>query len=164
MAVETLEKDNQALMERVAGLQQEKWNVEEKHVMLEQSGAAMADELVIKSELVKQYCMTGQQGKRGSMGTSNFKGASSSNFKGTSNSNSSSPVQPERSVSLAGRMMKEKLDRLVNKENQQHVQEVSSMQAMLEETLTKNLHLQQDLEHLSQEVVRLSKLAATAGK
>ena len=42
----------QALMERVAGLQQEKWALEEKLVMLEQSGAAMADELVIKSELV----------------------------------------------------------------------------------------------------------------
>merc|ERR1719507_2582528 len=152
MAVEkengTLEKDNQALVERVAGLQQENWALEEKLVMLEQSGAAMADELVIKSELVKQYCMTGQQGKRGGMGTSN--------------SNSSSPVQPERSVSHAGRLMKEKLDRLVNKENQQHVQEVSSMQAMLEETLTKNLHLQQDLENMSQEVVRLSKIAATA--
>ena len=39
-------------MERVAGLQQEKWALEEKLVMLEQSGAAMADELVIKSELV----------------------------------------------------------------------------------------------------------------
>ena len=122
---------------------------------------------------VKQYCMTGQQGKRS-----------------TNNSNVSSPVQPERSVSHAGRLvslswwdfpnimmfievsvsvytflrkprcqeislagrhqfsfcdinwgqcgitivqihssqMKEKLDRLVNKENQQHVQEVSSMQ------------------------------------
>jgi len=164
MAVEkengTLEKDNQALMERVAGLQQEKWALEEKLVMLEQSGAAMADELVIKSELVKQYCMTGQQGKRGVvMGTSTSKGGM-----GTTNSNSSTPVQPERSVSHAGRMMKEKLDRLVNKENQQHVQEVSSMQAMLEETLTKNLHLQQDLENMSQEVVRLSKLAALASK
>ena len=42
----------QALMERVAGLQQEKWALEEKLVMLEQSGAAMADELVVKSELV----------------------------------------------------------------------------------------------------------------
>merc|ERR1719507_1002285 len=155
----TLERDNQALVERVAGLQQEKWALEEKLVMLEQSGAAMADELVIKSELVKQYCMTGQQGKRGSMGTSNFKGGI-----GMTSSNSSSPVQPERSVSHAGRMMKEKLDRLVNKENQQHVQEVSSMQAMLEETLTKNLHLQQDLENMSQEVVRLSKIAATANK
>jgi len=151
MAVEkengTLEKDNQALMDRVAMLQQEKWALEEKLVMLEQSGAAMADELVIKSELVKQYCMTGQQGKRS-----------------TNNSNVSSPFQPERSVSHAGRLMKEKLDRLVNKENQQHVQEVSSMQAMLEETLTKNLHLQKDLEHMSQEVVRLSKLAASPTK
>ena len=36
----------------MAGLQQEKWALEEKLVMLEQSGAAMADELVIKSELV----------------------------------------------------------------------------------------------------------------
>ena len=35
--------------------------------------------------------MTGQQGKRGGMGTSN--------------SNSSSPVQPERSVSHAGRLV-----------------------------------------------------------
>ena len=42
-------------MERVAGLQQEKWALEEKLVMLEQSGAAMADELVIKSELVMTF-------------------------------------------------------------------------------------------------------------
>ena len=102
-------------MDRVAMLQQEKWALEEKLVMLEQSGAAMADELVIKSELVnihcillicccfesflllpfqrniyqvKQYCMTGQQGKRS-----------------TNNSNVSSPVQPERSVSHAGRLV-----------------------------------------------------------
>ena len=34
------------------------------------------------------------------------------------------------------------------------------MQKMLEETLLKNLHLQQDVEAMSQEVVRLSKLAS----
>ena len=44
-------------MDRVAMLQQEKWALEEKLVMLEQSGAAMADELVIKSELVNILCM-----------------------------------------------------------------------------------------------------------
>ena len=38
--------------------------------------------------------------------------------------------------------------------------EVLKMQNMVEETLTKNMHLQKDLENLSQEVVRLSKLAA----
>ena len=35
--------------------------------------------------------------------------------------------------------------------------DMKQMQRMLEETLTKNMHLQKDLEHLSQEVVRLSK-------
>ena len=39
----------------IFGLQQEKWALEEKLVMLEQSGAAMADELVIKSELVMVF-------------------------------------------------------------------------------------------------------------
>lgn len=38
--------------------------------------------------------------------------------------------------------------------------QLSSMQKMLEETLLKNLHLQQDVEAMSQEVVRLSKLAS----
>lgn len=42
-------------------------------------------------------------------------------------------------------------------ENQQR--ELKQMQRMMEETLTKNMHLQNDLEHLSQEVVRLSKLS-----
>lgn len=41
--------------------------------------------------------------------------------------------------------------------------EMQKMQNILEETLTKNMHLQKDLENLSQEVVRLSKMAAVAG-
>ena len=40
----------------------------------------------------------------------------------------------------------------------QQKEEIQRMQRMLEETLTKNMHLQENLEHLSQEVVRLSKL------
>ncbi|XP_077983277.1 GRIP1-associated protein 1-like [Glandiceps talaboti] len=36
------------------------------------------------------------------------------------------------------------------------------LQRMLEETLTKNMHLQKDIEMLSDEIVRLSKLTATA--
>jgi hypothetical protein len=42
--------------------------------------------------------------------------------------------------------------------------EMPRMQNMLEETLTKNMHLQRDLEHLSQEVSRLSKLAVVRDK
>ena len=56
----------------------------------------------------------------------------------------------------------DKLDKFVNLETQKesmHKKEVSNMQKMLEETLLKNMHLQQDLENMSQELVRLSKLA-----
>ena len=35
------------------------------------------------------------------------------------------------------------------------------MQRILEETLTKNMHLQKDLENMSQEIVRLSKTGFT---
>jgi hypothetical protein len=56
------------------------------------------------------------------------------------------------------------MDLLVNPDQVDAVQkeELARMQRMLEETLTKNMHLQKDLEHLSQEVVRLSKLVVPA--
>ena len=52
------------------------------------------------------------------------------------------------------------MDLLVNPEQveAQQKEELQRMQRMLEETLTKNMHLQQSMEDLSQEVVRLSKL------
>jgi hypothetical protein len=50
------------------------------------------------------------------------------------------------------------VDLLVHPNNDSQKEEFQRMQNMLEETLTKNMYLQKDLEHLSQEVVRLSKL------
>ena len=44
-------------MARVAKLQEDKSNLEERLAMLEQSGAGMADEIVAKSKLIQQYCM-----------------------------------------------------------------------------------------------------------
>jgi len=143
----TLEKENEALMGRVAGLQQEKWALEERLVMLEQSGAAMAEELVTKSELVRQYCV-GER-RRVSSGERRVGGHHSTVQQ------VDSPIR---------KLMKEKLDRLVKPDSVQHAKEVSSMQGMLEETLTKNLHLQQDLEHMAQEMVRMSKLAGSPAK
>ena len=49
--------ENEALVSRVAGLQEDKWRLEERLSMLEQSGAEMATELVTKSELIQRYCM-----------------------------------------------------------------------------------------------------------
>ena len=39
--------------------------------------------------------------------------------------------------------------------------DMKQMQRILEETLTKNMHLQKDLENMSQEIVRLSKTGFT---
>ena len=50
-------QENDALLSRVAKLQEDKWMLEEKVSMLEQSGAQMAEELVTKSKLILQHCM-----------------------------------------------------------------------------------------------------------
>ena len=55
-------------------------------------------------------------------------------------------------------MMKKMMNALMHPD-QETRKEIQGMQNMLEETLTKNMHLQADLENLSQEVVRLSKEA-----
>jgi len=53
------------------------------------------------------------------------------------------------------------MERLVHTDNIHDNKEVQRMQQMLEETLTKNMVLQQNMDSLSQEVVRLSKLVPT---
>ena len=58
-----LVRDNETLLAKVAVLQEEKWLLEERLAMLEQSGAGMADEIVSKSRVIAQYCM--QAGGRG---------------------------------------------------------------------------------------------------
>lgn len=48
------------------------------------------------------------------------------------------------------------VDLLVNPNSESQRDELHRMQNMLEETLTKNMHLQKDLEFLSQELARLN--------
>jgi len=69
--------------------------------------------------------------------------------------------QPQTSVSSPGfdkLKVKSVVEMLINQHSDSK-EEVQRMQKMLEETLMKNMYLQKDMEHLSQEVVRLSKLA-----
>ena len=70
--------------------------------------------------------------------------------------------QKKENLSASEKMtkVKKRLDLLVNPEQveAQQKEELQRMQRMVEETLTKNMHLTRDLEHYSQEVVRLSKL------
>ena len=60
-----------------------------------------------------------------------------------------SPLMPNEKL-------KKMVDLLVNPNSESQRDELHRMQNMLEETLTKNMHLQKDLEFLSQELARLN--------
>ncbi|CAL1526251.1 unnamed protein product [Lymnaea stagnalis] len=120
------------LLKRVGLLQQEKWSLEEKVSHLETSNACMAEDILSKTSIIEHYVMQSRTG-------------------------------PRASNSHDDKLSLKKVMDLVNKnsEHTQHTQDMNKkLQSMLEETLTKNMHLQQDLEFMSQEVVRLSKLSA----
>jgi len=142
----SLQLENEALVTRLARLQEDKWRLEERVVMLEQSGAEMAEELVIKSRLIQTSLIeTGARRERRGSGAA-----------------AAVRANPSTPSSDKVRNFVDKLDKFVHLDTQKeaHKQELSSMQKMLEETLLKNLHLQQDVEAMSLEVVRLSKLAS----
>ncbi|XP_035827144.1 GRIP1-associated protein 1 isoform X2 [Aplysia californica] len=122
------------LLKRVAVLQQDKWGLEEKVNHLEMSNACMAEDILNKTSIIEHYVMDSRSG----------------------------PKQQSQSSQEEKLSLKKVMD-MVNKnsEHAQHTQDMNKkLQSMLEETLTKNMHLQQDLELMSQEVVRLSKLSA----
>ena len=131
-----------AMVEKLSGIEEEKWSLQQKVEMLEISAAAMADDLVKKSNIIQFYCMEGKQDHK---------------VKKESVQSSSTPAKDKI------KNVKKVMDFLVHPDqlDAQYKEEVQRMQRMLEETLTKNMHLQKDLEHLSQEVVRLSKLVPT---
>jgi predicted nucleotidyltransferase len=67
---------------------------------------------------------------------------------GRNSSASTNPLLPNEKL-------KKVVDLLVNPNAESQREEFHRMQNMLEETLTKNMHLQRDLELLSQELVRI---------
>lgn len=117
--------------------------------MLEQSGSAMADDVCRKTELIKFYCM--EAGRTEAPGRGG--GATGGGSVGPSNQHSL----------VAGADKMKQLMKLVNTDQaDQHKREVQRMQQMLEETLTKNMFLQKNMDTLSQEVVTLSKQLPSA--
>ena len=64
-SLNSLQLENEALVSRLARLQEDKWRLEERVAMLEQSGAEMAEELVIKSKLIQTHVIeTGARRER----------------------------------------------------------------------------------------------------
>ena len=134
--------DQVLLLDKINSLQESRLTLEEKVHMLEHSSAAMADELLKKSAIIQYYCMEERSHKKTAVGS-----------KGNGVSSVASTPTSDK--------VKKIVDLFVHPDSETR-REVQRMQNMLEEALTKNMHLTEDLESMSQEVVRLSKLAATS--
>ncbi|XP_073675976.1 GRIP1-associated protein 1-like [Garra rufa] len=120
------------LFQRLAEVQQEKWMLEEKVKHLEVSCASMADDICKKSAIIEMYVMDSRRDVSGG-------GAVAHGAQGERGSLSS-------------------VLRDLVKPGDENLREMNKkLQNMLEEQLTKNMHLQKDLEVLSQEIVRMSK-------
>uniref|UniRef100_W5NB61 GRIP1 associated protein 1 n=1 Tax=Lepisosteus oculatus TaxID=7918 RepID=W5NB61_LEPOC len=120
---------------RLAEVQQEKWMLEEKVKHLEVSCSSMADDICRKSAIIETYVMDSRR---------DVSGATAGGHGG----------QQERGG--LGSVLRDLV-----KPGDENLREMNKkLQNMLEEQLTKNMHLQKDLEVLSQEIVRLSKEAS----
>ncbi|XP_038238153.1 GRIP1-associated protein 1 isoform X4 [Dermochelys coriacea] len=115
------------LFQRLAEMQQEKWMLEEKVKHLEVSSASMAEDLCRKSAIIETYVMDSRIDVSAAHG----------------------PLER----SSLGSVLRDLV-----KPGDENLREMNKkLQNLLEEQLTKNMHLQKHLEVLSQEVVRLSK-------
>ncbi|XP_041129722.1 GRIP1-associated protein 1 [Polyodon spathula] len=123
------------LFQRLAEVQQEKWMLEEKVKHLEVSCSSMADDICNKSAIIETYVMDSRI---------DVSGAAAGTHGGHA-------AHPERGI--LGAVLRDLV-----KPGDENLREMNKkLQNMLEEQLTKNMHLQKDLEVLSQEIVRLSK-------
>ncbi|XP_023208817.1 GRIP1-associated protein 1 isoform X3 [Xiphophorus maculatus] len=132
------------LFQRLAEVQQEKWMLEEKVKHLEVSCSSMAEDICRKSAIIETYVMDSRRDVSG--GALAAHGGSQGDRGGL------------------GSVLRDLV-----KPGDENLREMNKkLQNMLEEQLTKNMHLQKDLELLSQELVRLSKeggpgVSGTAG-
>ncbi|XP_062855304.1 GRIP1-associated protein 1 isoform X2 [Trichomycterus rosablanca] len=119
------------LFQRLAEVQQEKWLLEEKVKHLEVSCSSMADDICKKSAIIETYVMDSRRDGGGTV---------------------SHVAHPGERGGLSSVL------RDLVKPGDENLREMNKkLQNMLEEQLTKNMHLQKDLELLSQEIVRLGK-------
>ncbi|XP_061694178.1 GRIP1-associated protein 1 isoform X3 [Syngnathoides biaculeatus] len=122
------------LFQRLAEVQQEKWMLEEKVKHLEVSCSSMAEDICRKSAIIETYVMDSRRDVSG--GAAGGHGGASQADRGG-----------------LGSVLRDLV-----KSGDENVREMNKkLQNMLEEQLTKNMHLHKDLEVLSQELVRLSK-------
>jgi hypothetical protein len=124
-----LEHENAQLVSRLSQLQQEKWALEERTNQLEVSLAELREELLLKKEMIQFYCMEGRSDPQ--------------------HGHHQSPLHADKLT------VKRVVDFMKNRGDENMKEINRKLQRMLEEILTKNMHLQQNLETISDELVRL---------
>ncbi|RMX52930.1 hypothetical protein pdam_00010954 [Pocillopora damicornis] len=124
--ISMLNDDTTDLIERLADVQQDKWLLEEKVRHLEENGAALADDLLKKSAIIQAYAMETKVGPI-----------------------AESPAKSSPAASIS--TLKEKIRSPFGKAKPENTRKI---QLMLEETLTKNIQLQRDVDSMSKELQR----------
>ena len=144
------------LLARVASLQQTNWQLEEQIQHLEASAAAMAQDLLAKSSVIQHYCLQ----------------ASPAPPPPPLTPSKSMPSSPQQGVDSPGAGVRRMLSRikevggevagnLTASPKEEALRDTARrLQAMLEETLLKNLNLHKDVENLTQQVKGLTELLA----
>lgn len=139
-SVTMLEHESHDLIGRIAQLQRQNFELNEKVHMLEDSSSAMADDLLRKTTLIEQFVK-----EKPYMVSSHHQ-----------HSYASSPSSIENRLPQGLRKM---IDFVKVDQNAAEIRDMNKrLQIMLEETLMKNMHLQRDIELMSNETARLSGL------
>lgn len=129
--VSILESENSQLVSRMASMQEEKWMLEEKLASLQKSMDKLISENESKSQIIKFYCMEGRND-------------SSNSAKGTR--------------STSDKMTVRRVVDFIKDKGDENLKEINrKLQRILEETLIKNMHLHQDLERLTNQLVVVEK-------
>lgn len=124
-----LEEEHSLLVEKIAHMQQDKWAAEERINNLEVALSKMSAEMSSKQEIIQFYCMEGRSDVHGH----------------------GSPMHHSDKVTV------KRVFDFIKDRGDQNAKEINQkLQRMLEETLTKNMHLQRDLERLSDELQRVN--------
>eukprot|EP00057_Strongylocentrotus_purpuratus_P032339 XP_787296.3 PREDICTED: GRIP1-associated protein 1 isoform X1 [Strongylocentrotus purpuratus] len=138
-----LSEETTELISKLTQIQQENWQLEEKVRHLEESNGCMAEDILRKSAIIEAHVMERKIIDPAKVNSS--PGDGKQETKGPS-------LRKMRELMRSSRDVEEESQREMNQK----------LQIMLEETITKNMHLQQDIEMLSSEVVRLSKLVGSS--
>ena len=144
-----LEQENVQLLARISVLQQEKWRLEEQVNQLEHETHKLVNELVEKNQLIRHYCIEGRAGVPQSPSTPEKvlnQRADFSSYKSAKTLNNS--------VLKVVTFLKEKSEIVGNGDSFKQMLDVNrKLQRMVEEILTKNMHLQSNLEEMSNELM-----------